>query len=92
MGAGSRKSGLMGGKLAAPVLPLGPSSSPVSLDYQLPPFPPSFPMRPWHEYDQDAMAALALLHEIAKDPNQQYSEACRKAKAFLTKFNLWVTA
>ena len=53
---------------------------------------PSLPLKPWHEYGKDSDAALVLMHEIARDPNQQYSEACRKAKAFLTKFNLWVTA
>ena len=48
------------------------------------------PLKPWHEYEKDSDAALALLHEIAQDPNQQYSEAAKKAKAFLSKFNLWV--
>jgi len=47
-------------------------------------------MKAWSEYEKDSEAVLALLHEIARDPNQQYSEACRKAKALLTKFNLWV--
>ena len=54
-------------------------------------WPPTLPLKPWTEYHQDAMAALALFHEIAHDQNQQYSEACRKVKAFLTKFQLWVT-
>jgi len=54
-------------------------------------WPPTHPLKPWTEYTGDAMAALVLMHEIAHDPNQQYSEACRKVKAFLTKFNLWVT-
>jgi hypothetical protein len=47
-------------------------------------------MKSWSEYEKDSDAALALIHEIACDLNQQYSEAAKKAKAFLTKFNLWV--
>jgi hypothetical protein len=46
-------------------------------------------MKPWYEYEDEGEAVWALLHEIARDPNQQYSEATRKAKAYLTKFNLW---
>lgn len=46
-------------------------------------------MKPWHEYTKQSDALVALLHELARDPNQQYAEATRKAKAFLTKFHLW---
>ena len=48
------------------------------------------PLKQWTEYEKDSDAALALLHEIANDPNQQYSVAAQKAKAYLTKFELWV--
>jgi hypothetical protein len=46
-------------------------------------------MKPWYEYEDSGEAVVALLHELARDPNQQYSEATRKAKAYLSKFELW---
>lgn len=48
------------------------------------------PLKHWTEYEKDSEAVLALLHQIARDQNQQYSEACRNVKAYLTKFKLWV--
>jgi hypothetical protein len=46
-------------------------------------------MKYWYEYDDPDMAAIALLHEIARDPNQQYSEAAKKARTYLSKFTRW---
>jgi hypothetical protein len=46
-------------------------------------------VKPWHEYDDAEMAAVALLHEIARDPNQQYAEATKKAREYLSKFTRW---
>ena len=72
---------------------VSPSVAPVSPSGRLDPSPLGLdlPMKPWHEYDKPDEAVIALLHEIARDQNQQYSEACRKAKAYLTKFNRWET-